>query len=192
MQTPDSFGTIGSTIKVAAGHYVDLVNPDPATLDLETIAAALGKLCRFGGHTCQFYSVAEHSWMCCRLANYDECPEEVMRAVLLHDAAEAYLGDIVKPLKLLLPEYCRLEERMERAIMERFDVDLVGHADKIRAYDRQMLKVERNALLTEDNEPWADFDTIPDRNVDLAFYSPIQAASRFLSVAASLGVELGE
>ncbi|QDV22875.1 HD domain-containing protein [Aureliella helgolandensis] len=190
MQTPDTFGTVGSTIKVAAGHYVDLVNPDPATIELRTIADALSKLCRFGGHTAAFYSVAEHSMLCCRLATDDGCSVAVLRAVLLHDAAEAYLGDIVKPLKLLLPEYHQLEDRMERAIMERFDVDLVGHAPAIREYDRQMLKVERKALLTEDDEPWADFDTIPDRHVILALDTPTQAANRFVAAALSVGLEL--
>ena len=59
-ETIDRFGCLSNTIKVAAGHYVDLVNPDPGSIEIKSIAAALSKVCRFGGHCPVFYSVAEH------------------------------------------------------------------------------------------------------------------------------------
>ncbi len=98
----DSFGCIANTIKVAAGHYVDLANPDPATIEIRSIAAGLSKICRFSGQCPRFYSVAEHSLHAAALADFLCVPDEAKAAVLLHDAAEAYIGDMVKPLKICM------------------------------------------------------------------------------------------
>ncbi|MDP3133715.1 MAG: phosphohydrolase, partial [Burkholderiaceae bacterium] len=73
-------------------------------IDIEDIAHGLAYQCRFNGQTSAFYSVAQHSLMVADLV-----PPALRRAALLHDAAEAYLGDMVKPLKALVPDFGHIE-----------------------------------------------------------------------------------
>ena len=84
---------MGDWMMTHTGRHVDPLNVRAEDICLEDIAFALSNLCRFGGHV-RFYSVAEHCVRVCRAA-----PPELQRAALLHDAAEAYIGDIIRPLK---------------------------------------------------------------------------------------------
>lgn len=91
----------------ASGRLIDLTRMGPNDICLPDIAASLSKLCRFGGHTREFYSVAQHSVL---VAN--NLPQHLQLAGLLHDAAEAYLCDLPRPVKELLPSYRQLEEKV--------------------------------------------------------------------------------
>ena len=112
----------------------------------------------------------------------------VMRAVLLHDAAEAFIGDCVKPLKLLLPEYQQIEARIESAIAKRFDVSFETHTAVIKQYDRAMLKAEKLALWPDDHENWAGFESIPTTEVEFFYWSPGNAEFYFMQTAIQLGL----
>lgn len=185
----DRFGCLNNTIKVAAGHYVDLIDPDPASIDIESIAAALSKVCRYGGHCPKFYSVAEHCVIAAELAFADGLwTPEAIRAILMHDAAEAYIGDMVKPLKVTLPEFAKVENRMESAIAERFGLLQGIHDSIVKDYDRAMLKAEKIALWPEDKERWSGFETIPTRPVTFHWWSPEQAEHKFLDAAKQFAV----
>lgn len=72
----------------------DPLHPDPDLIDIRDIAQGLGHTCRFNGQVVNFYSVAQHSIMVSKIV-----PDEYRLHALLHDAAEAYLGDVVRPLK---------------------------------------------------------------------------------------------
>lgn len=86
-------------MQTSGGYPFDLMNPTPEMVRPRDIVESLGRICRYGGHLKPgtYYSVAEHSTMCCFLA-----PEGLKREALLHDAAEAYYGDIIRPLKNLI------------------------------------------------------------------------------------------
>ncbi len=187
-QIPDSFGCVSNTIKVAAGHYVDLIDTDPYTIDINSIASALSKICRFGGHSPRFYSVAEHCILATRLAKKHGIDLEALRAIFLHDAAEAYIGDMVKPLKLNIPKYRSIETQIEHAIQIAFAVDFEQWADVIKEYDRAMLKAEKTRLWPEDKEVWAGFSSIPDHEVEFRFYDWITAEHRYLELATELNL----
>jgi hypothetical protein len=115
-------------------------------------------------------------------------PIECTQAVFLHDATEAYLGDVVKPLKNMLPEYVVVESRMERAIAEAFGVDFERWADEIKLFDRQMLKAEKLALWPGDHEVWSGFTEIRDRIVHFGFWAPETAQRQFLVFAEFFGL----
>ncbi len=184
----DSFGCLKNTIKVSAGHYVDLANPDPSTIEINSIAAALSKVCRFGGHCPKFYSVAEHCFHAGLLAIDEGFRGEALQAVLLHDAAEAYIGDMVKPLKLTIPEYCVAEQRIEQAIQTAFGIDFRAWAEVIKRFDRAMLKIEKTQMWPEDQEHWAGFSEIDVPKYRLGFWEPTMAEERFLWFASQIGL----
>lgn len=179
----DRWGCLGSTIKVSSGHYVDIQNPEPDMIDIHSIASALSKICRFGGHCPLFYSVAEHCIHAAGFAQNDGHPDVVVRAILLHDATEAYLGDMVKPLKQILPEYSQLERKMERAVSEHFGIDFEKHADVIKHYDRLMLKAEKIAQWPDDNAQWEGWLEIEHRPVAFKYLMPERARIEFLEIA---------
>jgi 5'-deoxynucleotidase YfbR-like HD superfamily hydrolase len=187
-QAVDKFGCLNNTIKVFAGHYVDLANPDPTTIEIKSIASALSKICRFGGHCPRFYSVAEHCIHATSLAIDGGVPITGLRAVLLHDAAEAYIGDMVKPLKVMMPDYAIAELRMEQAIESAFSVDFEAYHKTIKKYDRAMLKAEKTKLWPKDSEQWAGFSEIPDVSVPFKFWEPRVAEVEFIAMARAVGL----
>ncbi len=187
VHTIDRTGCLGNTIKVAAGHYVDLADPSPESIEIGTVAASLSKLCRFGCHCPRFYSVAEHCIHATALAVSEGFAGDALRAVFLHDAAEAYIGDVVKPLKVMLPDYAVVEQRMEKAVAESFGVDFVRWADTVKRFDRMMLKAEKLTLWPDDREEWTGFAEIDHRQVRFQFWMPDDAEREFLRFAETLG-----
>lgn len=112
--------------------------------DIETIAHALSHLCRFGGHTTEFYSVAQHSVLVSRA-----CARDLALWGLLHDAAEAYLGDVVRPLKLseAMAGYRQIEAAMLTEIADVYDLPGRGIHDDVRDADEFLCQVEMRDLL---------------------------------------------
>lgn len=110
------------TIRTISGEFVSLLNPDPSTIQIGDICHHLSNLCRFNGATRVPYSVAEHS-----LFVADICDPQYALAALLHDAPEAYLHDMARPIKRLIKAsssvYEAAEERMWFAICLRFGID---------------------------------------------------------------------
>ena len=107
-------------------------NEDCGPIELMDIAHALSHLCRFNGHTKRFYSVGEHSLHVSALLAHHE--PLIQAWGLLHDAAEAYLGDMVRPIKQRMPEFIAIEDRLLQCIAKRFDLvwpipDVVFDAD---------------------------------------------------------------
>jgi hypothetical protein len=109
-------------------HTGKFVNPLEATvddIDIADIAHSLANLCRYNGHVSHFYSVAQHSVLVAQQFNI--FTEKYLRKWgLLHDASEAYLGDVVAPLKHSghYDFYLEAEDRMMEVICEKFDLDL--------------------------------------------------------------------
>lgn len=155
--------------KLFSGIYADLLNPTPGMISVVDISTSLHNQCRYTGHV-QFYSVAEHCILAAALAGDDGRSEREQLAVLLHDAAEAYLGDVSRPLKLYLRSagvtiYDELSDRWDEAIGLRFGVDLKEHHNVIKHYDNIMLKAEKKRFWPHDFEEWQGLDVVPDRNV---------------------------
>lgn len=166
----------GGFIKVAAGHYFSLEHPDPDLIEIWSISEALGKICRYGGHCPRFYSVAEHCVHAVEQAELDGHSNKALMAILLHDAAEAYVGDMVRPLKAINPEYKRIEGKVEDAICERFEVKLDDFYTTIKLYDLILMKAEKKHFWPEDTQEWTGLEDIPDRDVPFACWVPERAS----------------
>ena len=143
-------------------------------VDIEDIAHGLAFQCRFNGQTRDFYSVAQHSLMVARLV-----PVHQRRAALLHDACEAYLGDVVKPLKPLLGDYVALEDAVTRQIAETFGVDF-GDYRAIKRADLVALATEKRDLMPHSTEPWSYLVGIKPLPEAIEPMHPAQAKQAFL------------
>lgn len=137
-----------SWILTYTGQQFDLIDPQPDMVHPQDIAHALSRLPRFNGHTPVHYSVAEHS---IRVASI--VPVQYQLSALLHDATEAYVGDMVRPLKQLLPAYSRIEKRVWSAICARFEFPETLHVCVHRA-DMQLLATERRDLMPKHDGEW--------------------------------------
>lgn len=171
----------GCTILVASGHYVNPMALHPHDVRIEDIAHALGNQCRYSGHTREFYSVAEH---CVRLAGILEEtgePWDVVLFGLLHDAAEAYLVDLPRPLKrdsALGEAYRDAEERCLRAVMCHFGLWRPEPAC-VRAADLTMLATERRDLMPGE-DVWAVIADVAPLAETIEPWDPRDARETFL------------
>jgi 5'-deoxynucleotidase YfbR-like HD superfamily hydrolase len=155
-------------------------------IDLEDIAHGLAYQCRFNGQTRAFYSVAQHSVLVASVL-----PPDLHRAALLHDAAEAYLGDMVKPLKRLLPEFGRIEAGVTQLIAQAFGVEFgADHAqatplqrqilEAIKRADMVALATEKRDLMPHSVEPWSYLQGIDPLPQCIDPLPPAQAKQAFL------------
>jgi hypothetical protein len=156
------------------GSYFNLLEPEQNIYNIEDIAHALAHICRFTGHTKGFYSVAQHCVHVARLV-----PTQHALAGLLHDASEAYLGDVSRPLKQLLPDYKAIERRVERAIARAFGLPeelpaSVKHADLV------MLATEQRDLMPDHDDEWACLAGIAPMPKKLMPLPPPEAKAAFL------------
>jgi hypothetical protein len=184
---PASVGAIESYAKeTLSGKFVNLANPQADQLDMSDIASALGNICRFNGHTRRFYSVAEHSVHVARLLP----DRRVALFGLLHDASEAYLGDVNPALKRLLPQYITLEEKFQDAICSKFarGVPSVFERRMIKLSDVHMLASEAADIMPSKGRGWRILDEVRDlAPVKLQYWSPPEATSMFMKTFITLG-----
>lgn len=160
------------TILLSTGRYFDYTNPGPLTV--EEVAHALSKICRFTGHCRQFYSVAQHSVVVSRLV-----PQHLRKQALFHDAVEAVVGDMVSPLKRMIPEYKALEKRCEAAILTGFGLPAqldpaVKHADRVA------LRTEQRDLMNKAGGLWTSLEGIEADPVRILPLAPAAAEMMFL------------
>lgn len=158
---------------------------DPRAEEIEPvdIAHALSLICRYGGHVKRFYSVAEH----CVLMS-EEVPAEHALWALLHDATEAYVGDMVRPLKRQLPDYCAAEDRVMVSVAERFGLASAEMPPEVKDADNRILLTERDALMPNTRYSWAQ-DGMTPLPVTVSGWQPREAEARYLARLADLATQ---
>ena len=109
-----------SQIMTCSKKMFDPLQPEVALIDIEDIAHALSMLCRANGHFPTFYSVGQHCINCAREAKARNYTLRVQLACLLHDASEAYLSDVTRPVKAELPRYKEIEEPLQETIWNKW------------------------------------------------------------------------
>jgi 5'-deoxynucleotidase YfbR-like HD superfamily hydrolase len=179
--------TLAAPYRTNSGRMVDLLNPTPEDVCLEDIAHHLARVCRFGGAVDRYYSVASHSVYVA--ANIVTDSRELQRAALLHDAAEAYLGDMVSGLKQHMWEFKFAEGSWNRAIQDRFGVRFQGSVAIKEADLRARLSEARDLFVGYPRELLlgGEGDRAPfaARCVE---HTPDEAEWAFLAMADRLGV----
>jgi uncharacterized protein len=169
----------GPYLQTVSGRWVNPFDPDPSQLDAGDIARALANQCRFGGHSRVFYSVAQHAVIVSELVEQRGGDVEDVFAALMHDATEAYLGDMPHPLKHRSPlgaAFKLAEDHLERALRERFRIR--ADVPEIKRADRALLATERRAFSAEDWH-WPELDGVEPLDVELTAWAPDEAAEAF-------------
>lgn len=185
-----------SWLLTRTGAQVDMAFVSADSISMLDIAHSLALVNRFHGHTTRPYSVAEHSLLVLRIVARDLriCNPHAQLAALLHDAHEAYCGDLAAPLKPLLGSaWADLEDRTMRAVRRRFGVCLAGEAwaSEIKRADLIALATERRDLMPAGGPAWPGLDDVPCADdVDLNDPARLKGwqawRQQFLDIAAEL------
>ncbi|KYG67950.1 HD family phosphohydrolase [Bdellovibrio bacteriovorus] len=169
-----------SWVITLSGTRFNILDPDPAAVRMEDIACALARQARFNGHTRFFYSVGQHSCLGAEVSP----TKEIALHMLFHDATEAYVGDLVSPVKALLPDFEIIESRIHWAISQKFNLEF-PLPKVVKQIDRRLLATEVRDLITKDLASWNigedepfEFPIIP--------WPPEVTEARFLEIARNL------
>lgn len=166
----------------ATGREIDLNDIEPSDIDFRDIAHALSHLCRFNGHCKYFYSVAQHS-----VGVADQLPHDMRPYGLLHDAHEAYMGDIIRPLKNLAQTntLIDLQHRLDAAIFKKAGLQPPSHEIKVevRHADCVMLATEHRDLMVhrDDQRAWDYGEDVEPTTKRIMALSPTAAKALFVS-----------
>ncbi len=179
--------TSKSAMETYTGKMFDVFDPDPNEIDIFDIAHHLALMTRFNGGCKWHYSIAQHSILCADRAkdyHYQRPSEEKLAlALLMHDAAEAYVGDIVRPIKRSLTDFTVIENGVMDAINTRFDLPRVA---EIRGYKKAVKEVDDRMLVTEKLQlmspkvRWAIEDIFEPYELELEQWQPQVAELVFL------------
>lgn len=141
-------------MQTISGRAVDFLVPEPASIEITDIAYSLARLARFNGHAKGLYSVAQHS-----VHVAEHCARPWQLAALLHDAPEAYIGDLTSPMKEASPElaqaFDRIEQRIASVIAGRFGLQLDDFTHpSIKEADLRMLATEKRDVMSRSVRAW--------------------------------------
>lgn len=140
------------------GTAVEVFGPRPSQIRLLDILVSIARLPRFNGHTCAPwpYTVGQHTlWVAAFVEDFGGS-RAVQQAAFLHDAAEAYLGDVLSPIKPRMPAFIQCEERVRGVICEVFGVAPALLADNLlRLADIRVLRAEARDLLPSRGDTWS-------------------------------------
>ncbi|HYI27587.1 MAG TPA: phosphohydrolase [Bradyrhizobium sp.] len=168
----------GDWMQTFTGKQFWPLDPRASEIDIVDIAHALSLACRYAGHVRHFYSVAEH---CVLLAGW--VPPEARLWALLHDASEAYLVDVPRPLKPFLPGYREAEAAVMAVVAQKFGLgpDMPGI---VAEGDNRILHDERAQAMRPCVAEW----DLPGHGlgVRLNFWSPWTAEEQFLALFETL------
>lgn len=134
------------------------LDPRPDEIDMLDIIHCLSRVCRYSGHTNGFYSVAEHSLLMARHF------KEHAKIALLHDAAEAYFGDLPRPIKNSIPDFKKYEHNLLSIIFEKYGIGPLNDSilNLIETMDLEMLWQEKNHYNAMGNNNHFGWGIIPD------------------------------
>lgn len=151
-------------MNVYSGHKVDPLHIKEEDIYLEDIAHALSLICRGNGHIKYFYSVAQHSLNCAKEAQSRGYSKDVVLSCLFHDASEAYMSDLITPIKKQMKEYQMIENQLLETIFHAFRIQLKDEEKSIwKKMDHLLLEAELKEMMPlEENRPSVLLMSVPD------------------------------
>lgn len=161
-------------LRTYLGGSFEPFNPKPVSIEIEDIAHSLSMQCRWNGHIDEFYSVAQH----CLLTSY-LVDDKYMLEALMHDATEAYIGDVPSPVKAGLPEYIHTEDKIWKAIARKFKMREVLPKE-IKDADVYMMKLEKKVLVRDYEDGFHDDVENLKIRLDIKPMGPKMAKQQFM------------
>lgn len=190
----------GDWMQTFSGRKFYPLSPRAEDIDPIDIAHALSLLCRYNGHVDRFYSVAEHCVLISRWLEQTGHSPLAQLEGLLHDGTEAFVGDMIRPLKVGMPEYQAAEARVQMELWVRFDLPRISYRDGSVAYAQESLAVkeadtrilldERNVLMAGKAPAAWGQDNLSPLGVRVEGWLPDIAELEYLNRLAELGVQL--
>ena len=159
------------------GKYFPL-NPRPSEVQIEDIAQSLGQQCRYNGMCQFFYSVAEHSILISRMAESAGMDIDRQLWGLLHDGSEAYVGDVVRPIRPYMGRHLEIEERSQKAIAQRFQLSWPIPVE-IKQLDNLILVAEREQVMLKTPWDW-NIPDLPAPDIQIQGLMPNIAPGAFM------------
>ena len=159
------------------GKHFSVIHPDKDSIDVVDIAHALSMLCRGNGHVKHFYSVGQHCINCAKLAKARGYSREVQFACLLHDASEAYMADVIRPIKKDLPYYQEIEHKLLHVIFEKYGILEYLEDTRVKAIDDALCHYDLRNLMNVDIEVEC-LEYIPD----ISYKHPMEVEKEYLEV----------
>ena len=177
--------TKGSIITFTGRLFWPL-NPKLEDINLLDICHALGNQCRFTGHTWEFYSVAEHS---CRV--HDILPDELKLAGLLHDASEAFLMDLARPVKEQesMEFFRKAEDKIMYLMAIKFGFSYPFESE-IKKADKILLNTEYRDLMTKNELRESDFNGVEPLASRIHPWTPVAGKYGMIDRLERLGIQV--
>lgn len=151
------------------------------------IAHALAMKCRYNGHSRKFYSVAEHCVLLSGYARYLGLPVETQYHLLMHDANEAYLPDVPRPIKHFFPDLLKMEHQLDAMIREWAGLGpVVPHV--VKELDSRVIKDERAQVMGPSDNSWKT-DALQALGIAIPAHGPSEAERMFLNAFQLVGSE---
>lgn len=161
-------------IQTYTGRMFYILDPQTSNICIEDIAHSLSMKCRFNGHCDKFYSVSEHSILVSKYV-----PSEYAMWGLLHDAAEAYLPDVPRPIKPHLTEFKNIENNIMLAVIEKFSLNPIKQPSIVKRIDSAILANEAKQLMKPPLVPW-NLPEKPLNNIIIDCLKPSEAFQQFM------------
>ncbi len=168
-------------ITTYSGVHIHPLQPTQKNILIEDIAHALSLLCRGNGHVLYFYSVAQHCINCALEAKARGYSKRVQQLCLLHDASEAYIADITRPLKQHLPNYLEIEAQMQHTIYNKYIQPLASSEELklMKEIDDEVLIAEFEVIMKENH--FTNSSTIY-ANLILEEQKPSEMEKKYLAI----------
>lgn len=156
------------TIKTFTGIYVDPLDLSPGDIRLADICHSLARIGRYGGHFPVFRSVAQHSLEVADYVWHKTNDRQLTRTAMAHDFSEAYVGDMVNPLKRqpAMKEFVRAEDRIQESIAKAFDLvypfpHIVEEADRWNGeFERSLWNTGRTRIFPVEDQEQVELDLL--------------------------------
>lgn len=151
---------LDGTMRTISGKSFDLIHPSPEMIDIQDIASGLSNQGHFNGQSPYMFPISQHCILVCdtySLDNPDETDEMKLMA-LLHDASEAYTGDVINPLKILLPDFINIENSIMRAIAIRYNLP-IRRMSEIKSTDLLIQNLEYDGFYRDQPITYLDPET---------------------------------